>query len=269
MTVEELLQIEGLPRLDSEVLLSFTLNKPRSWLYGHSTDTVSDTDRKTYVSYIERRKTHEPVAYITGRKEFYGREFMVNTDVLIPRPATEQLVQSTLDVLRGKHTETKEADTDIVIGYKELGKTEHVSLIVDVGTGSGCVGITLALEEPSIRCIATDISPAALSVGKQNANRLQVPGNRIRFCVADALEDSLEIQEDFLLVSNPPYIPATESVMSDVADYEPHLALFAGAKGEDVLLPLWHAAHKHPYCKGILFECKKDQWQRLLNTNTI
>lgn len=269
MTVEELLHIEGLPRLDSEVLLSFTLNKPRSWLYAHSTDTVPDTDRQTYLSYIERRKAHEPVAYITGKKEFYGREFMVNTDVLIPRPATEQLVHSALDALRGNGTETKEADNDIVIGYKQLGSTKDVSLIVDIGTGSGCVAITLALEEPSIHCIATDISTAALSVSQQNASTLQVPSSRIRFCVADGLERNLEIQEDFLLVSNPPYIPTSETVMSDVADYEPHGALFAGAAGEDVLLPLWEAAHRHPYCKGILFECKKDQWQKLLNTSTI
>jgi release factor glutamine methyltransferase len=156
-----------------------------------------------FQKYVKRFEAGEPVAYITGLKEFYGREFEVTPDVLIPRPDTETLVELALKRL-------------------PAGEKMHV---IDACTGSGCVGITLALERPDIRVVAIDISPAAAEVARRNAAKLGV-ADRFEVRVGDLLGPVIGEQFD-LLVSNPPYIKPADmpGLMPEVHDFEPHLAL--------------------------------------------
>ena len=166
---------------------------------------------------VERRATHEPVAYITRQREFYGRPFIVTPDVLIPRPETELVVDAA------------------------LARPAAPARIIDVGTGSGCLAITLALEFPSARVTATDISGPALSVARANAARLGAIG-RIEFRQADLLGDGPHPRSPAfdLIVANPPYIDPADrpSLPRDVADHEPAVALFAEQRGLAVIRAL-------------------------------
>ena len=168
-----------------------------------------------------RRATHEPVAYLTGVREFYGRPFRVSPAVLIPRPETEGLIDSFLQ---------REG--------REEGEGSEGFTIVDVGSGSGCVAITLKLEYPWARVISTDVSAAALDVARANADRL---GAQVEFVEASLLPSG--VQAD-VVVSNPPYVPERDraSLAPDVRDFEPAGALFAGPDGLDVIRLLVPAA---------------------------
>jgi len=161
---------------------------------------------------ISRRATHEPVAYLLGTREFYGRPFAVQPGVLIPRPETELLVEVAL----------------------EWVEATEARLIADVGTGSGCVAITLALEHPGLSIIATDRSPESLAIAKANAEALGAT-SAIEWRETDLLEGVTGPLD--LIVSNPPYVPERDrdSLSSDVRDFEPSLALFAGDDGLDVV----------------------------------
>lgn len=165
---------------------------------------------------VARRAAREPVAYLTGTREFYGRPFAVTPDVLIPRPETELLVQEALAVL----------------------PRDRSARVLDVGTGSGCIAITIALERPDVDVVATDRSPAALEVARRNAHAL---GARVTFVEADLCGDARGVD---VVVSNPPYVAAREreTLDADVRDYEPPLALFGGEDGLDVLRRLIPAA---------------------------
>jgi release factor glutamine methyltransferase len=176
------------------------------------------------IELTRRRATHEPVAYITGVKEFYGRSFRVSPAVLTPRPETEILVDAALSLMttamgRGAVTEVKE--------------------IVDVGTGAGCIAVTLALESPAARVIATDVSADALAIARANADAL---GARVEFVETPLIPPG--IQAD-LIVSNPPYIPEPDRALlpPDVRDFEPAVALFAGPDGLEVIRELVPAAY--------------------------
>jgi release factor glutamine methyltransferase len=169
---------------------------------------------------IRRRATREPVAYVTGVREFYGRDFRVTNAVLIPRPETESLVEETLEILAGSSP----------------------AFIVDVGTGSGCVAITLALECPSARVMATDVSAAALDVARANAQALGATGVEfIETSLIPAAVTGLDV-----IVSNPPYVPQRHraSLPVDVRDFEPSVALFGGEDGQDVIGRLIAAARQ-------------------------
>jgi release factor glutamine methyltransferase len=172
---------------------------------------------------IARRARREPVAYITGTREFFGRPFLVTPAVLIPRPETEVVVTSALACL------------------DEIA--EQAPLVVDVGTGSGCLAITLAAERPGLRVVGTDVSASALQVAAANASRLGV-SSRVTFREAQLLSGVDE--RPHLIVSNPPYVcEADRAVLPpDVARYEPALALFAGADGLDVIRALVDAASR-------------------------
>lgn len=192
---------------DIEVLTCHVIQKSRAFLYAHPEYILTTEEQSWLDAAIERRKTGEPIAYIIGKKEFYGREFLVNSATLIPRPETEELV--------------------------ELVKTtiqNHNTKIHDLGTGSGCIAITLASE--GYRNIsASDISPEALLVAKQNAKAHQ---QEILFVQADLLQgvsDDIEV-----LVGNLPYVPLRikDELTTDVKDFEPHLALFSGVDGSDL-----------------------------------
>ncbi len=156
--------------------------------------------------------------------------------------------------------ETRALDSKIVGVQVLTGSLDDVTTIVDIGTGTGCIAITLALEHPGLHIIATDISEDALVIAKKNAKDLNAA---IDFRCETLLDPLKDLSEPFLIVSNPPYIPSKRSVMKDVADYEPHSALFAGSDGLDVLRPLVQQALAHPLCRGIIVECEEEQAKNL------
>jgi release factor glutamine methyltransferase len=192
----------GEARLTAEVLLMRATGHDRAWLYAHGNDELTEVWWIHYGRYLHQRIKGEPTQYITGRQEFYGREYRVTRDVLIPRPETEHLVEAA--VARG-------------------GKN-----ILDVGTGSGAIAVSLALETKA-RVTASDVSLAALRVARQNAEAL---GARVDFIACDLGTAFADGSFD-LVVSNPPYIAGRDhaSLQTEVRDHEPALALFGGEDG--------------------------------------
>jgi release factor glutamine methyltransferase len=196
-------------------LLGHALNIDRTSLLTRSDEQIDEARYDAYLRLIDRRAAGEPFQYITGRQEFYGLDFIVNPAVLIPRPETEFLVERVIQLAR-------ECE-------------ETAPLIVDIGAGSGCIAVTIALNLPNAKVIATDISSAALEVAKKNA---ELHGARIQFVEGDLLEPlarlGLENAVDFL-ASNPPYIEesGSETIQREVRDWEPRAALFGGADGMD------------------------------------
>jgi release factor glutamine methyltransferase len=252
------------------MLLGHLLGHRRSWLYAHGDEHLSDTLHTKFISFAKRRESGEPLAYILGEKEFFGRTFAVDRRVMIPRPSTEGLVEMVLDVLRGAYPDTSvhELDTQIVGVCHLFGDISEIQTVVDVGTGSGCIAITLACQCPDLRFLATDLSRDALNVAKENARRHNV-FERIKFQEGNLLEPLSchpELRRRaFLVVSNPPYIPTGATLSREVRGYEPHTALFAGADGMNVLKELLSAAKTHPRCRGVIVECREDQRERFIN----
>lgn len=190
-----------------------------AWLTGQR-DPVSDAVAHELDRLVARRARGEPVAYLTGDREFYGRPFRVSPAVLIPRPETEMLVERALAAIDARRDGT-------------------IS-VVDVGTGSGCIAVTIALERPAAQVLATDVSRDALEVARANAARLGAV-QRVRF-THDTLTGPADAVD--VIVSNPPYIAERdrEFVMRDVRDFEPSGALFAGIDGLDVIRKLINRA---------------------------
>jgi release factor glutamine methyltransferase len=203
------------PRLDAEVLLAHALECKRIDLYGlRFAEPASDEARQRYRDLVRRRVEGCPVAYLVGRKEFFSLEFEVSPAVLIPRPDTELVVTACLDLARGV-AEPR---------------------ILDLGTGSGCLAITVAKQHPGARVTAIDIAPEALAVARRNAERHGVAA-RIQFLEGDLFEPvAAGAVFDFVL-SNPPYIPKGDiaRLATGVRDYEPHVALDGGADGYAVV----------------------------------
>ena len=200
------------PIREAALLLSRVLGLSEAQLLAHSRDEVPAAAVEEFSSLLERRLTGEPVAYLLDQKEFFGRSFLVDSRVLIPRPETEHLVEAALD--------------------QDLPPSP---LILDVGTGSGCIAITLALELPAARVVATDLSPAALAVARANTRRLGVE-DRVRLVATD-LARGLDSTCFDLLVSNPPYIGADEAdeLSSEITSFEPATALFSPIDAHGVL----------------------------------
>ncbi|MBM3749864.1 MAG: peptide chain release factor N(5)-glutamine methyltransferase [Acidimicrobiia bacterium] len=173
----------------------------------------------TFDAFVTRRATGEPVAYLLGTREFYGRDFIVEPGVLVPRPETELLIDTALAWVR----------------------TTGAHAVADVGTGTGCVAVTLTLEHPSLSILATDCSADALAIARRNAAALGA--SSIEWRLTDLL-DGVQGPVD-LVVSNPPYVPERdrESLQPDVRDFEPALALFGGPDGLDVVRRLIPSAH--------------------------
>jgi release factor glutamine methyltransferase len=194
--------------LDADVLARSALGLDRAAVLARMRDPEPDAFARRFTTLVQRRARREPVAYITGEREFWGLPFEVGPDVLIPRPETELIVEEALAAFAGGSPAS----------------------IIDVCTGSGCLAVALAREFPDAHVIATDISESALKVARRNAERHAVEG-RIDFRQADLLA-GVAAQAD-LLVCNPPYVAArdAETLPPDVRDYEPHLALFAGEDG--------------------------------------
>jgi release factor glutamine methyltransferase len=210
-------------RLDAETLLLHTLGKSRALLLAHWNDAADPDQQHTFSSLIARRLTGEPIQYITGHAEFYGLPFAVAPGVLIPRPETEHLVEEAI----------------------RLAAAFPAPRIADIGTGSGAIAVALAHAIPSAHIVATDISPAALSIARSNAERNHL-ADRIAFLEGDLLSP-LAGQRFDLLASNPPYIPLSDlpSLSIEVRDHEPASALFAGADGLDIYRHLIPAAPAH------------------------
>jgi release factor glutamine methyltransferase len=206
------------PRLDAEVLLSNAIGCQRIDLYVSFDQVPPAAQLATFREHVKRRSTGVPVAYLVGQKEFFSLAFKVTPDVLIPRPETEFVVIRALDVVK------QQAKSDLQIA--------------DVGTGSGVLAIVLAKKLPSAHVTAIDISPAALEVARVNAETHGV-ADRIDFVVGDVLQDVPPNQKFDLIVSNPPYIALSDSeVQPDVKKHEPHLALFAGPNGDEIITRL-------------------------------
>jgi len=193
------------PRLDAELLLCHVLQEPRIKLYMDPDRPLDDDEVARFRAVVKQRGASEPVAYILGEKDFWGRTFHVDSNVLIPRPDTERLIELCLELL----------------------PPDVEGRIVDLGTGSGCIAVTLAAERPGLFVVATDVSEGALHVAKQNAERHGVR-DRVALRMGDLWDACPQANDLLLVVSNPPYIPRSqeEGLMPDVRDHEPHLALF-------------------------------------------
>jgi release factor glutamine methyltransferase len=206
-------------RRTAGVLLCHLLGVDRTHLLTRSDEEIEPSRYEQYIEFVERRASGEPVQYITGHQEFYGRDFAVTPDALIPRPETEFIIER-------------------VIALSALRPVASVPLIVDIGTGSGCIAVTLAAEFPAARVIATDISSAALNVARANAERHSV-SSRIEFLEGDLFEPlagrGLEGAIDFI-ATNPPYVPSEDQyvLQREVREWEPQVALFGGPKGLDI-----------------------------------
>lgn len=258
MTVGNALRLSGLHSADAELLMAHVLSQSRTWVLGHGNEELTSEQEGRWQSVVARRLLHEPVAYITGQKEFYGRIFAVSPAVLIPRPATEILISQTLKMLNGEEGTVIDADADIVVWSEQVHANIIPTTVIDGGTGSGCIAITLACELPHIKLVACDTSDDALVLAQKNARAHNV-ADRIDFRKESMMETVNNMHEPFVLVSNPPYIPSDETLMADVRDFEPHQALFAGKKGADVLHPLVKTAGQNPQCAGFIVECREEQ----------
>jgi len=220
-------------RLDAEILLLHLIGKNRAWLLTHLDDEFGGCKAIGYSQQIDRRLAGEPIQYILGECEFYGLPFRVNKDVLIPRPETEHLVEKVL----------------------ELATNFERPRIVDVGTGSGAIAIALAKTLPGAQLTATDLSDAALTVARDNAERNGVL-ERVRLLNGDLLAPVAREQFE-MVVSNPPYVAGAdrETLAVEVREYEPDLALFAGSHGLDVYRRLTPLAYDAVVPGGyVLFE---------------
>lgn len=229
--------------MNAELLIMFTLDCDRAYLYAHPERELTSDETRRYDEALARRATGVPAQYITGHQEFWGLDLVVSPAVLIPRPETEHVIETVLEiVLRTEKKQNQEQDQQPRTGVS----APREPLIVDVGTGSGAIAIALAKELPDAEIHATDISAAALEVARANAARHQL-SSRIDFHQTDLL-DGLTGAFDFV-VSNPPYVGESEeeSVQLEVRKFEPRNAVFAGPTGLEViarLIPQAQAALK-------------------------
>jgi release factor glutamine methyltransferase len=215
--------------LAAELLLMYVLGSDRSYLYSHPESDLVSGVAERYSCLIAERSTGRPTQYITGRQEFWGLDFSVTPDVLIPRPETEHLVETVLQ-LAGSRVEGRGSSAD-----EGVPRSESLLRIVDAGTGSGCIALALASELPEAQVFATDISRAALEVARRNAVRLGL-ADRVRFVETDLLSGlSAAAQFDFV-VSNPPYVSLDEldSVQREVREFEPRIAWAGSGEGEAI-----------------------------------
>jgi release factor glutamine methyltransferase len=214
-------------RLEARVLASCAWNVSHAWLIAHDTDSLAETQAAQFEALLTRRLAGEPVAYLTGTREFYGRSFQVTPAVLIPRPDTELVV-------------------DLALARMPADEALDV---LDLGTGSGCIAITLALERPLARITAVDRSSAALAIARRNAEILDAP---VEFLTSDWFA-ALAGRRFDLIVSNPPYIAAADPHLArgDVR-FEPSSALAAGLDGLDDLRHLIRGARTHLKSGGTL-----------------
>ncbi|MBC7793308.1 MAG: peptide chain release factor N(5)-glutamine methyltransferase [Clostridia bacterium] len=218
-------------RLDAELLLVHVIKVPRITLYTNFDRPLQQAEVDAYRALVKRRGNHEPVAYIMGVREFYGRSYEVTRDVLVPRPETEHLVDAVLEWVRKNGIDSPR--------------------IIDVGTGSGAIAVTLASELPEASVTAVDISEAALAVARGNAAALSAS---VEFITSDLLAGVASQQQYDVIVANLPYIGENEraSLPAAVRDHEPAVALFSGADGLDAIRRLAREAIPSLATSGLL-----------------
>jgi release factor glutamine methyltransferase len=221
------------PRMNAELLLMFTLGCDRAYLYAHPERGLTHDEQTRYEQALAERARGVPAQYITGHQEFWGLDLIVSPAVLIPRPETEHVIETVLE---------------LQVSPSRSRKPGTGSRIVDVGTGSGCIALALAKELPEAELHATDISSAALEIARANAARHQLE-SRIQLHHADLLLAGFDDNSFDIVVSNPPYVGESEEdqVQLEVRKFEPRSAVFAGPIGIEViarLIPQAYAALK-------------------------
>jgi release factor glutamine methyltransferase len=230
------LEHAGVPSapLAAELLLMHALNCDRTYLYAHPEAQIDYDQLEEFDSLIKKRAAGTPTQYLTGHQEFWGMEFEVTPDVLIPRPETEHLIE---------------------VALSRIGESRRNNplRIADVGTGSGCIAVALAKEFPNANIFATDISSAALKIAQRNATRNNF-ANRITFKECNLLEALQEQPPLNIIVSNPPYVARKDAATLpiDVREHEPELALFAGEDGMEIYPRLIAQARTHLVEGGLL-----------------
>ncbi len=211
----EVLQKSGIaePRREANSLLSFSLQKDKTFLIAHNDYQLSDEEEINFQTVLDRRAKHEPFQYITGKQEFYGLEFLLTPDVLIPRPETELIVENAIEIL----------------------KPRPDSRFCEVGVGSGCISVSILHEIQMARATGVDISAKALEIAKKNAERHRVL-ERLELKLADVFSGLTDEKFD-LIVSNPPYIPRQEieNLQAEVRSFEPLNALTDGQNGLSII----------------------------------
>jgi release factor glutamine methyltransferase len=216
-------------RLDCLILLEDCLNTNRAHILANSKEKITNEHIKWLNSRLKRRLQHEPLAYIRNRCEFYGRTFYIDQRVLVPRPETEAIIELTKSLLSRSSTDTE----PVASGNWNL---------IDVGTGSGCIAITLALELPETHVIAIDIDDKALAVARKNAKLLTA---NIQCVQGDLLKNSLAtVSGSSVIVTNLPYVPDNKLENED-AHFEPAGALFGGHDGMDLYRTFWKQLSHH------------------------
>jgi release factor glutamine methyltransferase len=207
-------QVRSSARADAQILLGEVLGADTAWMLAHGAEELDDDLLDVFGLLLGERMRGVPIAYLTHKAGFYGREFYVDESVLVPRPETERVVEAALEDLRARRRDGQ--------GLR----------VLDVGTGSGALAITLAAELPRLRVTATDLSGAALEVARRNARSLGV-GDRVRFLEGD-LAEAVATERFDCVVANLPYVPSRDvPVPPDPAGFEPVLALDGGADGLD------------------------------------
>ena len=202
--------------LDSELILAHVLRRSREWLLAHDATALTQPQQQQAHQLLLQRTRRQPIAYLTGRRDFYGRSFLVNEQVLIPRPESE-VILAILD---------------------ELMQANHPRTVLDVGTGSGCLAISIKLAHPDLAVSACDISDSALLVARRNAARLLPSGQQIKFYQSDLLSD-LPVGSQFdLIVANLPYLSPVKNGLSPELAYEPAIALYADDDGLSLIKQL-------------------------------
>ena len=227
-TSPEITQLVELPQQTLLVLLSHVLEQPQTWILAHSEAELSATQQAKLTALIARLKQGEPLPYLTGRQEFFGLSFEVSPAVLIPRPETELLVETALRWLRSHPT---------------------ANSVVDVGTGSGCIAVSLAVNTPTLHIVATDISAEALIIAQRNAQIHHVE-DRITFQEADLI--SAELGRFDLVCANLPYVPTSKIAKVNSLPYEPALALDGGPDGLALIKSCLACAPAHIRAPGML-----------------
>ena len=226
------------PRYEATLLLMHVLGCDRAFVLAHQDDAVSAAQIEQYRSLVKTRAAGHPLQYLTGHQEFFKLDFEVSADVLVPRPETESIVEVALDLLKSAPGPT----------------------LVDVGTGSGCIAISILKELPEARGVALDASAAALDVARRNAERHCVH-DRVKFIESDLFSAIAAGSQFDLIVSNPPYIPTSDLVnLQREVRHEPQGALDGGPDGLDVIRRLLHDVP--PYLKKdgcLVFEIGFDQ----------
>lgn len=232
MNASSWLKDSPIDHIDSELIIASVLKKDRTFVHAHPEYDFTEVELVKIQDYTARRAANEPLAYILGTKEFYGRNFRVTRDTLIPRPETEALIN--------------------------LAKTLNAQKILDVGTGSGCIAITLALEMPRAEIEAVDISPKALEIAQENAENL---GAKVKFYRSNLLENAEKYD---IIVANLPYVDKNWDWLSPELDYEPETALYADDGGLELIKKLINQAPQHLNRDGyLLLEADRSQHEKI------